>query len=227
MKNTKFLNFRMHIFTFFDPTKMMARSPLGPSLPLFAVCLLISTWFYIDGFTEFMNGLMASITGNTVVNLSWSFPLRGALPPVHVNSSWIGNQWIPPPGYQFLPRNTRISYNLLRGLRYNNTYNPWMRCELKPGERSDLHPTMKQARGVLDFSTTISTNLKLLVMGDSVAIQFSQVLQEATGADPQHRRILRQSWGTHEGLHVSAPICGGGVVGGGRMENHRHAPSQS
>jgi len=30
-----------------------------------------------------------------------SSPLAAqSLPPVHINSSWIGNQWIPPPGYQ-------------------------------------------------------------------------------------------------------------------------------
>jgi hypothetical protein len=66
--------------------------------------------------------------------------------------------------------------------------------------------------------TSIRTNLKILLMGDSVGIQLSQTLEDAMGADPCARRVLRYSWGNegsgHEGLHVSAPIQGSGAIAG-------------
>ena len=47
---------------------------------------------------------------------------------------------------------------------------------------SNLHPEMEAAAGILDFSTSIRTTLKILLMGDSVGIQLSQTLEEAMGA---------------------------------------------
>ena len=38
---------------------------------------------------------------------------------------------------------------------------------------------------------TISTSLKILVMGDSVGIQFAQGFEEAAGATHGHRSVLR------------------------------------
>jgi hypothetical protein len=41
--------------------------------------------------------------GQTIIQssvLPSSLPLPLPLPPVHINSSWLGNQWIPPPGYK-------------------------------------------------------------------------------------------------------------------------------
>jgi hypothetical protein len=81
---------------------------------------------------------------------------------------------------------------------------------------------MEAATGVLDFSTSIRTNLKILLMGDSVGIQFSQTLEMAMGADPCARKVLGYSWGRkegagHEGLHVSTPIEGGGTIAGWRI----------
>jgi hypothetical protein len=109
----------------------------------------------------------------------------------------------------------------------------------------------------LNFSTTIETDLKILLMGDSIGIEFSQTLEEAattttmsmmTGGggggggerrldkdenddddddnnnsqqqqQQQHapRQVLKYSWSTHEGLHVTAPVNGGGVVAGWRL----------
>jgi hypothetical protein len=84
-----------------------------------------------------------------------------------------------------------------------------------------LHPEMEAATGVLDFFTSIRTNLKILLMGDSVGIQLSQTLEDAMGADPCARKVLRYSWGKgsarQEGLHVSAPIQGGGAIAGWRI----------
>jgi hypothetical protein len=34
---------------------------------------------------------------------------------------------------------------------------------------------------ILDFTTTVETNIKILMLGDSVGMQFHQVLEEAAG----------------------------------------------
>jgi hypothetical protein len=93
---------------------------------------------------------------------------------------------------------------------------PHMICMGRP-----LHPEMEAATGVLDFSTSIRTNLKILLMGDLVGIQFSQTLEMAMGADPCARKVLRYSWGKeglgHEGLQASSPIQGSGTIAGWRI----------
>ena len=70
---------------------------------------------------------------------------------------------------------------------------------------------------VFDFNVEITTSQKILFMGDSVAIQFSQSLQEAVGADNQNRKVLRYSWGNHEGINLANPVRGGGAVAGWRI----------
>ena len=116
----------------------------------------------------------------------------------------------------------RISHRLhfdRRNTNKVNPFNPYMIC----GDRN-LHPEMEAAAGILDFSTSIRTTLKILLMGDSVGIQLSQTLEEAMGADPCARKVIRYSWwgkagsaSPNEGLHVSAPIQGGGVMAGWRI----------
>ena len=81
------------------------------------------------------------------------------------------------------------------------------------GDRN-LHPEMEAAAGLLDFFTSIRTSLNILVMGDSVGIQLSETLEQAMGADPCARKVIKYTLGLHEGLHVYAPIQGGGVVAG-------------
>jgi hypothetical protein len=80
---------------------------------------------------------------------------------------------------------------------------------------------MNNTPGVLDFTTFLSTSLKILVMGDSVAMQISQSLEEMLGADDNpaenHRKVYRYTTGVREGVHISAPIRGGGVVAGWRL----------
>jgi hypothetical protein len=112
----------------------------------------------------------------------------------------------------------RISHQLhfVDQLHNENPFNPYLTCRGR-----FLHPEMEAATGVLDFSTSIRTNLKILLMGDSVGIQFSQTLEMAMGADPCARKVLRYTSGKegfgHEGLHVSAPIQGGGTIAGWRI----------
>lgn len=86
-------------------------------------------------------------------------------------------------------------------------------------------------KGVFDFTVQISTSYKILYMGDSVGIQFSQSLQEVSSASTtmttntagsttsdSNRKVLRYSWGNlHEGIHIANPIRGGGAIAGWRI----------
>lgn len=66
----------------------------------------------------------------------------------------------------------RISYRLHRDNFFTNRYNLYYRCN----NRQPLSPDLDV---ILNFTTTISTDLKILVMGDSVGVQLAQGLQEA------------------------------------------------
>jgi hypothetical protein len=128
-----------------------------------------------------------------------------------------------------VPRNPppRIKMTLLRGHSTQNVYNKAFNCgpsssspvALNKTTTRHVHPSMNSARGVLDFTTLLSTDLKILVMGDSVAMQISQTLEEMLGGtNPEnHRKVYRYTLGEREGLHVSAPIRGGGVIAGWRL----------
>lgn len=67
----------------------MARS-LAIMKRLFLLSVVIVVFFQIYSFRDLIIAIEKS-----KVPLEVSSPL----PPVHMNSSWIGNQWIPPPGY--------------------------------------------------------------------------------------------------------------------------------
>lgn len=56
------------------------------------------TWVHLSGFNDSLSSATTSCDASTHKEASHA-PDR-PLPPVHVNSSWIGNQWIPPPGYR-------------------------------------------------------------------------------------------------------------------------------
>jgi hypothetical protein len=117
---------------------------------------------------------------------------------------------------------SRISYTLHpKDLRlYKNTFNEYFQCpivEEGPKIRRGLPAEMKNTTGVLDFTTSVTTDLKILFMGDSVSMQCSQGFEEAAGALPAHRSVLRYLWERHESLTVSAPVQGGGVVAGWRI----------
>ena len=115
-------------------------------------------------------------------------------------------------------RDSTISYKLIRGLTYNNTYDPFYICKADgyTGERASLSPKFSQ-NGVLDFHVQITTSLKILIVGDSVGIQFAQALQEATGALSENRHVVYHSWRQHEGVTVASPVRGGGAAAGFRI----------
>jgi hypothetical protein len=72
-----------------------------------------------------------------------------------------------------------------------------------------MHPSMKNTPGVLDFTTFLSTDLNILVMGDSVGIQISQTMEEMLGGKPENRKVYRycRPKVKREALHISAPPC--------------------
>lgn len=106
------------------------------------------------------------------------------------------------------------------------------------GERTGVHPpslmlggTLESHRDnpthidfeciggrVLDFTTTITTNLKILNVGDSISIQMAQALDEMMGApELNSRQLLWESWPGGDGGTLVAPTRGGGINGAWRL----------
>lgn len=111
-----------------------------------------------------------------------------------------------------------ISFTLIHGLEYNNTFDPYYICGPDRFKRNRIstHRALN-SKGNTDFQVKISTSLKIIIIGDSVGIQFSQALQEATGAHPTDRHVIKYSWRKHEGVHLASPVLGGGAVAGFRI----------
>lgn len=114
-----------------------------------------------------------------------------------------------------------VSYTLTKGESYNMTFaGSAYRCPIgkgqikkKPVWRDSLEESLEPS---LNFTTHVDTNLRILVLGDSVAIQFGQLLEEAFGAIPSSRELLYESWKSHEGMTI-ASTKGGGAIANFRM----------
>eukprot|EP00581_Thalassiosira_minuscula_P014380 CAMPEP_0183729158 /NCGR_PEP_ID=MMETSP0737-20130205/29832_1 /TAXON_ID=385413 /ORGANISM="Thalassiosira miniscula, Strain CCMP1093" /LENGTH=398 /DNA_ID=CAMNT_0025961283 /DNA_START=213 /DNA_END=1407 /DNA_ORIENTATION=+ len=83
-------------------------------------------------------------------------------------------------------------------------------------DREDLPPSLG-ATGLFDFTTTVSTNLNILFMGDSLAHQFSQGFEAAVlGEGHEHKRNVHKKYQigskVFDCLVTSAPIRGGGAT---------------
>jgi hypothetical protein len=107
---------------------------------------------------------------------------------------------------------------------YNLTFGYFTKCYLgvktnkhgrKPIRRVPLAPPLERILGTA--ITTVRTNLKIIMVGDSVGMQFHQLLEEAAGATWNHRTLYQFAWGAHESVSVAAPVEGGGVLGAFRM----------
>jgi len=106
-----------------------------------------------------------------------------------------------------------ISYRLVRGQRYNRSETNDYACRnattWEPlGNRPEL-PTSNP----FDFNTFIKTSLNILIMGDSVAMQFGSWFQTAGGATNK-TVLVSLYWRMNEvadGL-VIAPVDGGGSI---------------
>jgi hypothetical protein len=91
------------------------------------------------------------------------------------------------------------------------TANKWGRKQIK---RVPLSPPFQQILGV---TTTWATNLKVISVGDSVGMQFHEMLEEAAGISYHTRHVYHNAWGEHESVSISAPTHGGGVLAAFRM----------
>lgn len=136
------------------------------------------------------------------------------------NSTNYNNKGDEPP----LDRDERFfSYQMYREYPYNVTYGPFTQCHLgrttnKWGRKPiDRVPLSQPFVDVLNMSTYFQTNLRILTLGDSVGIQFHQLMEEAAGATWNDRKLYTFAWGAHESVSISAPVQGGGVLGAFRM----------
>lgn len=144
--------------------------------------------------------------------------------------------------------NIRISFQLHdpENKPLQNIFNPYVTCplgkvmagnkrrKLETGEvrSGELPPTLKHVDNVhdmnghirsgrvLDFTASISiTDLKILMIGDSVMVQLAQAFDELIidESNRQHRKTVWDSWPGHDGGTVTAPTRGGGVSALWRM----------
>ncbi|KAL7453629.1 hypothetical protein ACHAWC_005282 [Mediolabrus comicus] len=151
----------------------------------------------------------------------------------------------------------RISFQLHdnKTQQLENIFNPYVRCFVgkviqgrgnrqKPtGEVRDgiLPPTLKsidqqsedypRSGRILDFRATISTNLNILQIGDSVLVQLAQAFDEMVGCRSvftgsnngtdtgfcRPRDLIWQAWLGHDGRSLMAPTIGGGASAMWRM----------
>lgn len=83
---------------------------------------------------------------------------------------------------------------------------------------NDYNYNLQRSGRILDFTTTISTDLKILLIGDSVMAQLAESFDEMTGGvELQSRQIIWEAWTGHEGGTVVGPTRGGGVSAFWRM----------
>jgi len=89
----------------------------------------------------------------------------------------------------------QISYTLWRNNTFQSLYSHRTYYRCRPDSRRNRHQLHPDMHEILNFTTKVSTNLKILFMGDSVAVQNVQSFQEAAGAS--HRSVFRYSWDKH------------------------------
>ena len=135
--------------------------------------------------------------------------------------------------------NVRISFQLHdpKVIPINNTFNPYVTCQVGmifQGKGLRRKPTKEVRSGilppslmnvtqsgdypregrVLDFTATISTNLKILQIGDSVGVQLAQTFDEMVGCRNNNCRprvVFSEAWQGHDSRSVMAPTIGGGT----------------
>lgn len=115
---------------------------------------------------------------------------------------------------------TRISYTMHpktpdSPFLYQNKFHEHYDCQspLLP-KRQPLPDALKQA---FNYTTTVSTDLNILFMGDSVGLQFAQAFDEVAGVTAENRERLREYNYKMEGLTIAGPLRGGGIAAGWRI----------
>mmetsp|Transcript_37845 Transcript_37845/g.81694 ORF Transcript_37845/g.81694 Transcript_37845/m.81694 type:complete len:479 (+) Transcript_37845:29-1465(+) len=85
--------------------------------------------------------------------------------------------------------------------------------------RADLPPSLGSSEKgrLFDFTTTVSTNLNIIFMGDSLAHQFSQGFEASVlGKGHEEKRVVHKKYNIgrkqFDCLVTSAPVRGGGVT---------------
>jgi hypothetical protein len=119
-------------------------------------------------------------------------------------------------------RRPKISYKLFRQLQFHGKYGQGYSCQEGIGTTRMPLPSEMQQPGMFDFFPRISTNLKIIFLGDSVSMQLSQTFDEAviSSKHPDVRDVLYTfERDNKESLTVAAPIRGGGVSVGFRFYN--------
>jgi len=128
-------------------------------------------------------------------------------------------------------------------VQLKNVYNPYIKCPIgevmqRRNNRKATFPSGEIREGVLppsltrvsssneytrngrvlDFTATITTNLKILQIGDSVLVQLAQAFDEMVGCRTNNgkefcrpRDVLWEPWTGHDGRTIVSSTIGGGV----------------
>mmetsp|Transcript_17068 Transcript_17068/g.20842 ORF Transcript_17068/g.20842 Transcript_17068/m.20842 type:complete len:548 (+) Transcript_17068:64-1707(+) len=125
-----------------------------------------------------------------------------------------------------------ISYKVIRFRKFNNTMDfygckPEEETKKEKGNiRTSNSMSILNESGVADFNIQLTTSLKILLMGDSVGVQYTQALQQAAEVLPHNRIVQKYSWGEHEGISLALPVKGGGAIAGYRITGLFQAAEQ-
>jgi len=117
-----------------------------------------------------------------------------------------------------------VNYWLESDKPYSIKFGKYMRCKVEYG-RVELYKPFAE---ILNVTTYLQTNLKIITVGDSVGMQFHHVLEEALEPPPleskknnqTYHTLYHDAWGRHEMVTVSAPVRGGGAIASLRMNGY-------
>ena len=129
----------------------------------------------------------------------------------------------------------RVTFKLNPRHTYNDTFNLFYRCNGRTlaittqhasqiKNQASLFPPILQQPDLVDFSTSIQfhNGFKVIVMGDSVAVQFGEGLDEslemaALGRKDDsnissNRTTLKYEWGLHEAITYLGTMTSGNIM---------------
>ncbi len=120
---------------------------------------------------------------------------------IEINSFW--NQYIAAIQPIIIKSTNQTKYVINSTLPFQHTFD-YYKCDKI--ER-DFTSTQFTQPNVFDYNVQLSTSLDVLFMGDSVAVQYTQALQEAIMnhdlSSHLNRKVIRYSWGEHEGVSIA------------------------
>ena len=113
-----------------------------------------------------------------------------------------------------MEQNIRISFRLYDPMDGPDPYKFASGYTCNKMNHYDLPPSLS-GKSILNFTVSISTNLKILFMGDSVVLQFMEAFESAvigSSYETRHTRLLGTNDTSMKCLTAVAPIRGGGVA---------------